>query len=243
MQAQNGLAVFYRQLSTERLGTNLIELEKIDSTNDYIKSRLAELPVGSAVLAHEQLAGRGRSGRLWISPMGGLYFSLIVEACVCAPVLPLAAGLAVQCAIERVAGLAVQLKWPNDILAVSGGKLGGILCERRGERTICGIGINIRARDEIYDWPCLEAAGASPSPYLLAAEICNALEPLLPELPQFVVEKYNCCCITLGQAVETEAGLSGIARRVMPDGALAIETTHCTIMVHAGDVHLKKLNK
>ncbi len=103
------------------------------------------------VSVNRQTAGRGRAGRLWESPPGGLWFS-IVWPTVQPPDrylgVPLAIGLSLIAAIEEVCGLCCSLKWPNDLL-FRGRKLCGILCEmdsRQMPALIIGIGINTNNR-------------------------------------------------------------------------------------------------
>ena len=101
--------------------------------------------------ADEQTAGRGRLGRNWVSRAGlGLYLSLVLRPPVrpqAAPVLTLVAGLAVKEALEGLAGLRCDIRWPNDIL-VNERKCCGILVEMEAERqhvdhVVIGIGINL----------------------------------------------------------------------------------------------------
>jgi BirA family biotin operon repressor/biotin-[acetyl-CoA-carboxylase] ligase len=107
----------------------------------------------SLVVAESQTAGRGRLGRSWQSPSGsGLYFSMILRPRLEPEDLPkitLAAGLAVCSAIEKVSGLSLLIKWPNDIL-LDGRKLGGILSEVADLQNesgrpavVLGVGLNI----------------------------------------------------------------------------------------------------
>ncbi len=102
-------------------------------------------PAGTVIVAEEQTAGQGRLGRQWHSAHGlGLYFSVVLPAAgptAGLPVLTLALGLAVQEAIQRTAGLACDLRWPNDILA-GDRKLAGILVQLHNDRAVAGIGIN-----------------------------------------------------------------------------------------------------
>src|SRR5580698_691696 len=87
---------------------------------------------GSVYFADEQLAGRGRGDHGWISVAGeGLYVSVLLRPQIPASrlaLLPLAAGLAAGNAIHTVAGLTVDLRWPNDLL-IGPRKAGGILVE------------------------------------------------------------------------------------------------------------------
>lgn len=108
---------------------------------------------GEIVRADTQTEGRGRLGKSWQSPPGkGLYFSIIVRPQldpVEYPKLTMTAGLAIARSIEKICGLEVNLKWPNDIY-LSGKKCGGILCEAslsemsEPERfAVIGVGLNV----------------------------------------------------------------------------------------------------
>lgn len=132
----------------------LIEhVSSIDSTNDRAMALAAAgAPDGSVVSADEQTSGRGRRGRSWHSPEGGLYLSYIVRDAGALPrpaLLTLAAGVAAARAIQEATGLEGRLKWPNDIVTGEPArKLAGILAEASGagsrlEFAIIGIGVNV----------------------------------------------------------------------------------------------------
>jgi len=134
-------------------GGRVRHYREVRSTND-VAAELAELgaPHGTVVMADAQTDGRGRHGHRWFSPAGaGLYVSVLVRT-VSAPVLTLAAGVAVADALRTGAGLAVTLEWPNDIMVDVRGrrqKVAGILAEAASmheqvERVIVGIGVNLR---------------------------------------------------------------------------------------------------
>lgn len=109
-------------------------------------ARLASRGSRAIVVAEEQLAGQGRHGRGWHSEReSGLYVSIILRLPLpaeSAPVLTLALGLATAEAAARTAGLACDLRWPNDIL-IGGKKCAGILVQLEGAVFIAGIGINV----------------------------------------------------------------------------------------------------
>ena len=130
---------------------HLERFQTLSSTNEYLK-RLAEsgAPEGTAIIAEEQTAGKGRLGRSWASPKGGAWFSLLlkppvsVEQAGCISIL-IAVSLAK--ALREHWGVPVGVKWPND-LYVNNKKLGGILIElgshgKQIEWLIAGIGINV----------------------------------------------------------------------------------------------------
>ena len=110
------------------------------------------LPEGAIVVADHQTAGRGRLGRRWEAPPGtAILCSVLLKppASRNAPELALVAGVAVADTIERALGLAVQLKWPNDVM-LRRGKVAGILAEMRDGAVILGIGLNVnQTREEV----------------------------------------------------------------------------------------------
>ena len=135
-------------------GLAVTTLENTDSTNTCVR-RLAEdgAPEGTVVVAAAQTAGRGRSGKSFLSPAGtGLYMSVLLRPQLAmgdALLITTAAAVAVAHAVERVAAVTAQIKWVNDVY-VDGKKVCGILTEgaldleNGGLRyAILGIGINI----------------------------------------------------------------------------------------------------
>jgi BirA family biotin operon repressor/biotin-[acetyl-CoA-carboxylase] ligase len=134
------------------LGRNIHHFFRVESTNATALKLAAEgAEHGTVVIAEEQLAGRGRLGRAWYSEKGsGIYVSIILRpplSPAAAPVLTLMAGLAAQRAVSATTGLAVDIRWPNDLL-VNGRKVCGILTEMSAEldrlhAVVLGIGINV----------------------------------------------------------------------------------------------------
>ncbi len=135
--------------------------EAIDST----MRRAAELASegaasGTIVGADEQTAGQGRLGRSWESRRGGLYFTMVLRPKVEMrelPVVTLALGLAVADAVQMFTGLAVDLRWPNDVM-VGDRKLAGILAQWHDGAVLAGIGLNVGQADFA---PELHAAATS----------------------------------------------------------------------------------
>ena len=179
----------------------IFSFERIGCTMDEAH-RLAQkgLPEGTLVLALRQEQGRGRLGRVWSSPEGGLYLSLILRPSRQAteiPQLSLIAGLAVAEAIRERAGLFPSIRWPNDLL-IEGKKVAGILVEAKSVRSsglgvggsrqtpqttvILGIGINVTTR--LQDLPpeatsLAAARGETPDAldlWDLVSALCRRLE-------------------------------------------------------------------
>jgi BirA family biotin operon repressor/biotin-[acetyl-CoA-carboxylase] ligase len=123
----------------------------IDSTM-HEAARLASenAPSGTVVGADEQTAGQGRFGRVWHSRRDeGLYFTVILRPELepaSMPVVTFALGLSVVEAIQLTAGVACDLRWPNDVLA-GGRKCAGILAQMQGSAIVAGIGINVNQNE------------------------------------------------------------------------------------------------
>jgi len=125
-------------------------LDEVTSTNDIAwEWARSGAPEGAVVLAGAQTAGRGRSGRTWLSAAGaGLWFSVVLRPHLGYPdsgMLPLAVGVGVTLALRDL-GLPARLKWPNDVL-VRGRKVAGVLVEGRSSEgfldvAVAGIGLN-----------------------------------------------------------------------------------------------------
>jgi BirA family biotin operon repressor/biotin-[acetyl-CoA-carboxylase] ligase len=132
---------------TERLGAPRLDVESCESTQLLVDTSLDE---GALVVADHQSAGRGRLGRTWEAPAGtALLFSVLLKppAERHAPELSLVAGVAVADTLERAIGLAVQLKWPNDVM-LRRRKVAGCLAEAQEGAIVLGIGLNVNQRQE-----------------------------------------------------------------------------------------------
>jgi len=123
---------------------------EIGSTMDVaIKLARKGAREGTIVIAEAQAHGRGRLSREWLSPKGGIYFTLILRPRInpaYAPRINLMASVAVAVTIKKLFGLNAELKWPNDVL-IEGRKVCGILAEMDAEMDVVnfvnvGIGIN-----------------------------------------------------------------------------------------------------
>ncbi|MCS7044451.1 MAG: biotin--[acetyl-CoA-carboxylase] ligase [Bryobacteraceae bacterium] len=119
-------------------------------TIDTTMRRAAELAragcaAGTVVAARSQTAGIGRMGRTWDSRPGGLYFTLVLRPRLEPAQLPLttlALGLGVADALQLFAGVAADLRWPNDVL-VADRKLAGILAQFQEGALLAGVGLNV----------------------------------------------------------------------------------------------------
>ena len=224
--------------------------QEIDSTNRYLmnKARLGA-PSGQACLAEHQQAGRGRRGRVWVSPFGAnIYLSLLWRFALNAESLSglgLAVGVAVSRALSEEGVTEMGLKWPNDVLWKNR-KLAGILLEMSGEisgpcAVVIGVGINVRmptvAAQEIdQPWADLETAlGRHVSRNQLAARLLQHLVHALQEFQSSGFSGFhqewarhdlaNGKAVVLHLAGNTVVGntVNGIGRGVDASGALILE--------------------
>lgn len=140
------------------IGQYTIRLKSLDSTNNYTSELLRQtvMQEGTIVVADEQTAGRGRSGRSWHSRPGeNLTFSLVLKPYFLPPAsqfqLSEALALGIADYVGAISGVPALVKWPNDVL-LKGGKVAGILLESsiQGEKIrhiIAGIGLNVNQKD------------------------------------------------------------------------------------------------
>ncbi len=252
-------------LRTEKFGRHWVYLDRTTSTNRYL-SELAEAgePAGTAVVAEEQVLGRGRMARRWFSPPGvNLHLSVLLRPKVDprqVPSVALVAGLAVARALRKLfPRLDFKVKWPNDVM-VGGCKLAGVLCDLRAEadrlhHIVVGIGVNLNLKTSDIP-PELRGVATSLREQLkrdvsrphVAAEILNQLEelvvtweknglkPLLPELEKFSLLQGRQVTISL-----LSGEVRGKALGIAPSGALIVETiTGERREILSGDVHVRR---
>ena len=152
---------YNKYLETDHIGKNIIYLKKVDSTNNFasqlIKSKKEKYESldGTVILAETQEKGRGRLERIWLSPSGGLWFTIILRTELKEKELPevtLIAAYSVASVIDGEYGIKAIIKWPNDIYYRQS-KLGGILTEveKVNGSVFLIIGIGINANLDVVD--------------------------------------------------------------------------------------------
>lgn len=207
----------------------------VDSTNLYLRRMAADAPDGTAVIAARQSAGRGRSGRGFLSPEGGLYLSVLRRPAVAperlATLTPVAA-VAVCRAVGRVCALRCGIKWPNDVV-LGGKKVCGILVESvlGGERpcVIVGVGINADTPPFPEELRAIagslaEAAGGPVDLEALAAALLEELDACYAAWladPAFCLDEYRALCVTLGREV-LAGGQRAVAEAIGGDYSLLV---------------------
>ncbi len=241
---------------TPGLAVDLRVVAETRSTNaDLVAAARAGAPEGTVLVAEAQVAGRGRLERAWVAPpRSGLTFSILLRPAFPSarwPWLSLLAGLAVAEPIERLGGLDVGLKWPNDVL-VGERKLAGILSERSGDAVVVGIGINVSLRAderpvESATSLVLEGAGITDRDPLLRAVLRGFAEGYAALAATGgdaevagLRAAYAQACTTIGRDVRVELpggpALSGRASGVDAEGRLLVNSATGRHAVGAGDV-------
>jgi BirA family transcriptional regulator, biotin operon repressor / biotin---[acetyl-CoA-carboxylase] ligase len=250
------------RLHTALLGRPLVYLDSVESTQEIARTAARQgAAEGLAVVAGQQTAGKGRAGRSWWSPpAGGLYLSLLLRPHLSSELVPLTTmtlALGASEAIEKVCGLRVNIKWPND-LQWQGRKLAGVLAEGaftggRLDYVVAGIGLNVSidfsAQPELADIAVsLDAATGGPvdAVRLLAALLERTEQHYLAlQVGQSPLAAWQARLCTLGHPVTARAAdgqtYHGIARDVLPDGALRIDLDGGgSAIVRASDVTLRE---
>ncbi len=144
-------------LKTSVIGKAIHYFKETESTNIIAREIASSVEEGTVVIAESQTGGRGRLGRKWLSPEGGIWLSIILKPRIqplYAPRITLLAGVAVAKTIRSI-GLQARIKWPNDVL-INGKKVCGILTEIGAEMDMvdyCVVGIGIDANVDTESFP------------------------------------------------------------------------------------------
>lgn len=243
-------------------GLRLFYAAEVASTNDLAAAAAERGEAeGTTFVAGAQTAGRGRLGRSWYSPPGaGLYVSTIVRRQAVVPWITLAGGVAVAEGIRRATALPVQIKWPNDIVAVDGArfkarrKIAGLLAEassgpRGVQYVVLGMGINLgpaafppelAGRAGSIEGELGRPVDAGP----LLAAVLVGLNQVLGEIeregpPGLLARWLALAPSAHGEAVEWEGAdgpRTGVTAGLDRDGALLVRTSDGLARVIAGEV-------
>lgn len=222
---------------------NVTVLPVIDSTNQYLLDRLAELQSGDACVAEYQQAGRGRRGRKWFSPFGAnLYLSMywrLEQGPAAAIGLSLVIGIIMAEVLQSLGADNVRVKWPND-LYLEDRKLAGILVELTGKtgdaaQIVIGAGINLvmrRVENDVINqgWINLQEAGINIDRNRLAVKLIQELRTALQLFEQEGLSPWLSRWERLDNFINRpvkliigEKEIFGISRGIDAQGALLLE--------------------
>lgn len=233
--------------------SDLIYYPVTDSTNRVLREYADTAWEGFTVVAGEQTSGRGRMGRSFISPKGGLYMSLLLK-----PekdsfsLITAAAAVAVTDVLKERFGANCEIKWVNDIL-LDGKKVCGILAESVFEQNgkpkavILGIGINLTCPENGFPEEIKDIAGAlgvnltADEKLDLAEQISRVTVDLYPR-PERIVSAYRKRSAVIGKDIFViRNGVSVPARAVGINGECGLIAdfgTH-TEVLRTGEISVR----
>jgi BirA family transcriptional regulator, biotin operon repressor / biotin---[acetyl-CoA-carboxylase] ligase len=239
---------------------------EVGSTNAALATAAAEdAPEGTVLVAEHQVAGRGRLDRVWTSPpRAGLTVSFLLRPDVPAARrgwLSLLTGVALAESVGEVTGVRASLKWPNDLLAVDGRKLAGILAESvasaAAPAVVVGVGLNVNTTSaEMPDTGTslsrILGTTVDRAPVLLAflrtveRRYRRWTEVLGDPVSSGLAQDYLAWSSTVGTEVAVSlpdgSTLAGTAQAVDWDGRLVVATAEGTVELASGDVrHVRRV--
>ena len=205
-------------------------------------------PHGTAVVAESQSAGIGRHGHAWHSePDGGLYLSIVLRLPEPGPSVTMALGLAVQRAVNDLAGVAADLRWPNDVM-LNERKLAGILVQAAEGALIAGIGLNINQTwfptelSKIATSLFLETGHPHDQEPILDRLLAESLRHVRLERKDILRRFEECSTYARGKAVEVDGGVRGITAGLDANGFLKVQTSTGVETITAGGVRPVRLS-
>ena len=254
-------------LKTKMIGHQVYYFDSLDSTQNQAL-KMADNPSnnGAVIVAAQQTGGRGRSGRKWISPKGGIWFSVILQPKFDISIItlfPIASALALSNAIEKTFKISPELKWPND-LTIKGKKIAGMLVDvslesNRIENMVLGVGINfnvdvkqiektLKDTPNFYGIESLNQQKKNVKPVQLVQTFLVELEKIYELLnakhTKKIILEWTKRSSTIGKNVELETidgKIKGKAIKIDDDGALIISDNGKTNKIISGDIiHLSK---
>ena len=241
-----------KDLNTEYIGKNLYVYKEVRSTNTIAKFlSINDCEDGAVVISEKQTDAKGRSGKSWASPLGGIWLSIILKPILDhskLPLITLATGVAVAKTLEKIGVENPEIKWPNDIM-IDDKKVCGILTEavtkfNTIENVIVGVGID--ANLNVSDFPeelqfgtttLKEALGREGNENLLIKIFLEEFEDIIEQFKnakyEDILKEWRKRSYSIGKIVEVrepfntsyDAYVLGIAK----EGALVVEKIDGTL--------------
>lgn len=234
----------------------------LNSTNELAKELLANRKAqeGLVIVAGKQTSGKGRLGRLWESPAGGLWFSIILSPKLPMyklPLLSLVFAVAVASALDEFLYTTCGIKWPNDIF-VNDKKIAGILLEVSGQvdhidSVIAGIGININISPDLLSGDTrniatslLELTGGQIPNNIILPVVLSSLEKyynlFLISGFESIREEFKSRCVHLNKKVtvqQVNKQITGINTDIDNQGNMVLKVNEKdSVCITTGDVKI-----
>jgi len=248
-------------LKTKTFGKHTYYFDSVDSTQNQAMKMASEAIHGTLIIAEKQTNGKGRLGRKWISPKGGIWLSIILHPKFDMSVItlfPIASALALSNAIEKTLNIKSELKWPNDI-TINGKKVAGMLVDasiesNKIENMILGVGINynvevkqiekiLKDTQNFYGVTSLSEHSNTIKPVLLVQSFLLELEEIFNQLNKGDIKKiirdWTKKSSTIGQNIELiteDEKIKGKALKIDNDGALVISSNKKNKRITSGDI-------
>lgn len=230
--------------------------DELPSTNERASELAAAGKTDVVVVCNRQTAGRGRKGREWRSPPGGVWTSLLVSPDISTeriPIVTLGMGATIATTLNDF-GVSAGIKWPNDVVTdETERKLAGVLTElsdptEAGQRpqVIVGVGINVAIAEEQLPTGAtsMRLQGSDATRQAVLIRILNRFDRLGDDVDR-MLDAWRSQAMTIGRSVRVETPtetLTGEAIALTETGALVIRTDQGRQTVTAGDcIHLRSL--
>ena len=249
-----------KNLNTKYIGKDIYIFNEVMSTNTIAKFlSMNGVGNGAVVISEKQTKARGRSGKNWESPLGGVWLSIILNPNVNhskIPLITLATGVAVENTLKRIGVKNAEIKWPNDIL-IHGKKVCGILTEaitsfNTIESVIIGVGIDANISIENFPEELREnmttlndEIGEKVDENLLIKLFLEEFEQFINEEYETILKEWRKNSYTIGKIVEVHEPFSkpydGYVLGISRDGSLVVEKIDGTLeKVISGECIIKK---
>lgn len=248
-------------LKTKQIGNKVYYFDSVDSTQSFATNiAKSQNEFGAVIIAESQTLGKGRLGRQWVSPKGGVWLSVILQPkfdISKITLIPFAVAIALSNAIEKSLKIKTELKWPND-LTIRGKKVAGIIIDASIESTriesiVVGVGINfkikpkeiehrIKQKGNFYGVETLVRDDKT-KPVKLVKAFLEELEDILQELErgkaQSIIAQWTKKSSTIGRQITVNSSgtkTTGKAIRLDRDGTLVIKSGTKTRWITSGDI-------
>ncbi|MGS0746741.1 biotin--[acetyl-CoA-carboxylase] ligase [Syntrophomonas erecta subsp. sporosyntropha] len=248
-------------LNTRNLGDRIYHVNETKSTNTTARQMILEqqVPEGTVIIAARQTGGRGRQGRKWHSPVGGLWFSVVLFPRLelqRAALLSLVMAVAVARGLEKWTENSCQIKWPNDIF-INGHKVGGILLELSGEldglhSLIVGVGINVNNSVNNFSsdlrnigTSLVDETGSTLDLNEVIVSVIESMEKYYDSFlkgdDNLIMDEFRELCLHLGKEISIDLGgrrVKGVNTGIDINGSLLVDDGMTEHSITTGDVHL-----